>query len=174
MPRQTLGAAAALVALLALTACGSSDEAAPTATESSALPTASDGSTPSAAAAEACAAYFALDLLNSVYAGGAVADGDITEAKAKADFTRFLRAMVVQGKEAQADGSLGTAFLANATKMRKAVRSLGGNEALSDLSAAQQKRFARQSSRVERACEAAGFPLPDDNITARTAAGVTG
>lgn len=173
MPRRRDVFAAVLMAgLLALTACGSSDEAGTADASSSAVPTASDGSTPSAAAASACAAYFELDLLNSTYAGGAVADGDITEAKAKADFTRLLRAMVVQGNQAQSDGSLGTAFVANATKMRKTVRSLGSNEALSDLTAAQQTRFARQSSRVERACEAAGFPLPDDNITARTAAGV--
>lgn len=165
-------AAAMVVGLLALTACGSGDEASPTDAASSAAPTASDGSALSVAATNACAAYFELDLLNSNYAGGAVADGDITEAKAKADFARLLRVMVSQGNEAQSDGSLGTAFVANATKMRKAVRSLGGNEALSDLTTAQQARFARQSTRVERACEAAGFPLPDDNITARTAAGV--
>ena len=132
---------------------------------------ASGAAVPGAAAA-ACAAYFELDLLNSTYAGGAVQDGDMTEAQARAKFTRLLRIMVRQGEAAKAEGSLSPRFAANADRMRKAVKGLGRDQSLSDLTKKEQATFALQSSRTQKACERAGYPLPDDNIVARTAAGI--
>lgn len=127
---------------------------------------------PTNAASEACAAYFQLDLLNSTYAGGAVADGDMTETQVRNDFKRLLRIMVMQGKLAEADASLDAKFVANATRMRKAVNGLPKGNALSDLSKKQQLKFATQSSRVEKSCSRAGYPLPEDNVVARSAAGI--
>lgn len=140
-------------------------------TDAASLP-ASGASEPTDAAGEACAAYFQLDLLNSTYAGGAVADGDMTEAQVRADFTRLLRIMVAQGKIAEEDGAVDPKLVANATKMRKAVKGLAKSQALSDLSKKQQAKFTLQSSRVQKACNRAGFPLPEDNNTARMAAGI--
>ncbi len=140
-------------------------------TDATALPT-SGASEPTDAAGEACAAYFQLDLLNSTYAGGAVADGDMTEAQVRVDFRRLLKIMVAQGEVAVADGTADQKLVANAQRMRKAVNGLAKSQALSDLTTKQQAKFATQSSRVEKACARAGFPLPDDNITARTAAGI--
>ncbi len=124
------------------------------------------------AAGEACAAYFQLDLLNSNYAGGAVADGDMTEAQVRADFSRLLKIMVVKGKIAVRDSTADAKLVNNAVRMRKAVNGLSKNQALSDMNKKQQMKFATQSSRVQKACDRAGFPLPEDNITARTAAGI--
>jgi len=101
-----------------------------------------------------------------------VADGDMTEAQVRADFTRLLRIMVAQGKIAVEDGTVDQKLVANATRMRKAVKGLSKSQALSDLSKKQQAKFTLQSSRVQKACERAGFPLPDDNNTARMAAGI--
>ncbi|MBK9740287.1 MAG: hypothetical protein IPO93_12405 [Actinobacteria bacterium] len=174
-----LGAAAALL----LASCSSSDEPAASASASLSLPAVASSSAaavpstsavavPTGAAAVACNAYFELDVLNSQYAGGAVANGNITEAQVRADFQRLLKEMVAQGKVAVADGTLDQKMVTNAKRMKKMIKSLKDAEALSDLSKAQQAKFAKQSLRVQKACDAAGFPLPADNVTARTAAGL--
>lgn len=161
---------------LLLTACGGDEGSTEASASASALSsTASPGADPAlagTAVAAACAAYFELDLLNSSYAGGAVADGDMTEAQVKADFAKLLREVVKNAKVAVAEGDADPKLLANATKMRKAVTSLSKDEVLSDLTAKQQAAFAKQSLRVQRSCDRAGFALPADNITARTAAGI--
>jgi hypothetical protein len=166
--------------LLLVTACtsepssdlASSSDAPVAETTAQSLPGSSGATEPVDAAGEACAAYFQLDLLNSTYAGGAVADGDMTEAQVRADFTRLLRIIVVNGRTAVAEGAADAKLVANSVRMRKAVKGLSKNQALSDLSRKQQVKFATQSSRVQKACNRAGFPLPEDNITARTAAGI--
>ncbi|MDQ5973161.1 MAG: hypothetical protein QG661_370 [Actinomycetota bacterium] len=173
----TLGVASALL-LSACTSEPGADLASLDASSSSAAagdtasPSESGTAVPGDAAVQACAAYFELDLLNSTYAGGAVADGDMTEAQVRADFQRLLRIMVAQGTIAVADGQAGQKLLANATRMKKAVKGLAKGQALSDLTKKQQTKFALQSSRVEKACARAGLPLPDDNTIARTAAGI--
>ena len=164
---------------LTLAAC-SSDEPAPA--ESSAAMSAMPESTepiPSdsaivaaGAAADACAAYFELDLLNSSYAGGAVADGDITEEQAKDQFKALLKEMAAQSRAALQDGSGDAKMVNNSKRMRKIVLGLNKDEALSDLPSAKQARFAKASLRMQRACDRAGYPLPADNSTARTAAGL--
>ena len=101
-----------------------------------------------------------------------MANGNLTEAQVRADFQRLLKEIVAQAKLATADGSLGQKALVNAKRMKKEIKSLKQAEALSDLTKAQQAKFAKQSLRVQKACDAAGFPLPADNVTARTAAGL--
>jgi hypothetical protein len=173
-----LAAVAASSALL-LASC-SSEEAAPTPSASmapssaSAEPSASASvdAAPTGAAALACAAYFDLDLLNSQYAGGAVADGDMTEEQVRADFKAQLKELVAQAKLAADDGSGDAKLVANSVRMKKIIKSLDKQQALSDLSNKQQKTFAKSSLRVQKACDRAGFPLPVDNVTGRTAAGL--
>ncbi len=177
--KQLIAVIAAAGLSLGLAACSSDEEASPEASASSSASAAALDPSASAApivaagaAADACAAYFELDLLNSAYAGGAVADGDLTEEQAKDQFKSLLKEMVVQSKAAIQDGSGDAKMAANATRMRKVVRSLTKDEALSDLSTNKQTRFAKSSLRMQKACDRAGYPLPDDNVTARTAAGI--
>ncbi|MBI1352106.1 MAG: hypothetical protein GC156_13445 [Actinomycetales bacterium] len=174
-------AATLSVATLALGACSGGDDASTSASESampsslpSVMPSESATAAPVAAgaAADACAAYFELDLLNSSYAGGAVANGNLTEQQAKDQFTSLLKTMKAQSKAAVQDGSGDAKMLANAKRMRKIVLGLKKNQALSDLPKAKQARFAKASLRMQNACDRAGYPLPDDNVTARTAAGI--
>jgi hypothetical protein len=175
-----LAASVAALAML-LASCSSSPEATPSASGSSSAPIASSSApVPSSSASSApldatglaCAAYFQLDLLNSSYAGGAVANGNATEQQMRDDFTKLLKEMVAQGKAAAATGVADPKLLINAKRMKKMINSLAKGAALSDLSKSQQAKFAKQSVRVQKACERAGYPLPADNTTARTAAGL--
>ncbi len=172
--------AVAAASVLVLTSCSSEPDATETPSASAAM---SDSAVPSASAsadvisvsgavAGACAAYFELDLLNSTYAGGAVADGDMTEEQVRAQFQAGLKDLVAQAKLAVDDGSADRKLLVNAKRMRKQVNSLAKADPLSAMSAKRQTRFAKSSLRVQRACTRAGLPLPADNVTARTAAGI--
>lgn len=179
--RHGIAVAAMLTAsVLVLTSCSSDPEpaassasASAAASSAAATPEASaDPIAPIGAAAAACAAYFELDLLNSDYAGGAVEDGDITEEQVREQFQAQLKELVAEAKLAVEDGSADRKLLINAKRMKKIVNSLAKDEALSDLSEKKQTRFAKSSLRVQNACDRAGLPLPADNITARTAAGL--
>jgi len=171
-------AAIASCSALLLASCSSDPEAETATSSAAALPSASAAASESAvavaagAAADACAAYFDLDLLNSQYAGGAVADGDYTEDQIKSEFKALLKTMANESEAALADGSGDQKLVTNSARMRKTVKSLKKAESLSDLSKKQQLRFAKSSLRVQKACERAGFPLPDDNVLARTSAGL--
>lgn len=169
-------------AALLLTSCSSGDDVSsdtPTAVTSASV-AASDSISPSAsvdaaaggAAAAACLAYFDLDLLNSRYAGGAVKDGNMTEKQAKKQMKSKLTELVAQAQSAVADGSSDQKMVNNAERMQHVVKSLKKNQFLSDLTKKKQQTFAKSSLRVQNACERAGYPLPDDNVTARTAAGL--
>jgi uncharacterized lipoprotein len=172
--------ALAAAAVMVLASCSSDPEPTDASTSASALASASAESpsasaaalAPTGAAAVACAAYFDLDLLNSSYAGGAVEDGDFTEEQVRDQFRAQLKELVAEAKVAVEDGSADRKLLVNAKRMKKVVNSLDKDEALSDLSATKQERFAKSSLRVQRACDRAGLPLPADNVTARTAAGI--
>lgn len=171
-------------ATLALAACSSGDDASsstPSSSASTSMAASSSGTpessgSPSAdgAAAAACLAYFDLDLLNSQYAGGAVKNGNMTEKQAKKQMKAQLKELVAQSQAAVADGSADQKLLANAARMQKVVKSLNKPQSLSDLTKQQTTTFAKSSMRVQKSCEAAGYPLPDDNVTARTAAGLSG
>lgn len=173
-------AACAAAAAMLLASCSSSPEATPstsaTPITSSAAPApsaaASDAAVPLDAVGLACAAYFELDLLNSSYSGGAVDNGNMTEQQVRDDFTKLLKEMVAQAKASAAAGTVDPKLLINAKRMKKMVKSLAKDAALADLSKKQQAKFAKQSTRVQKACDRAGYPLPADNITARTSAGL--
>ncbi len=171
--------AASVAALtMILAACSSSPEAtvstssSPIASSAAPQPSDSSSAAPLDATGLACEAYFSLDLLNSSYAGGAVDNGNMTEQQVRDDFTKLLKEMVVQAKAAAAAGTADPKLLINAKRMKKLIKSLPKGAALSDLSKKQSAKFAKQSVRVQKACERAGYPLPADNVTARTAAGL--
>jgi hypothetical protein len=178
-------AAIAIVASAALAACSSGGDAASPSGSGSALAsgasaqpgTSSSGTvvgsaSPTSAAGLACSAYFALDLLNSKYASGGVDDGNMTEVQVKADFTRLLTDMVKQGRLAAADGTADDKVVKNAVRMRKEVNALKKKATLAQMPASAQTKFAEQSLRVQRSCDRAGYPLPADNVAARTTAGL--
>jgi hypothetical protein len=183
----TLAAVAAASTLL-LASCSSGSDASSSSASSSGTPSdsfslaaspsasssvsASATTAPTGSAAAACATYFDIDLLNSQYAGGAVKQGDLTEQQVKDQFTTQLKDLSKEAKAAVADGSADAKMAKNAKKMKKLVAGLGGKQPVSSLTPAQQKKFATASLRVQKACERAGFPLPADNATARTAAGI--
>lgn len=181
---RTIGAASLLVtAALTFSACTSepaSDLSTPPVTagstsalgdQSSSPPGSGDPQTP---AGRACGAYFELDLLNSTYVGGAVKQGDMTESQVRTDFARLLRTLVRQGRHAVDSGDLTRRFLNNAERMRRAVNSVSKSQPLSAVPKKQKARFVAASSRVQRMCARAGYPLPEDNNVAREAVGLTG
>jgi hypothetical protein len=182
-------ASVAAIAVFSLAACSSggseagSDGATPTLSASdSAIP--SDSTQPSDpgldtgaevpvdAAGAACEAYFTVDLLNSQYAGGAVKQGEITEADARSEMQADLFEMNKQAKAAAADGSGSAKLAKNALKMKQLIKALKAGAPLSALSKKNQQSFATYSLRVQRACDALGYPLPDENVTARSTAGI--
>lgn len=179
-PRHGIAMAAlATAAVMVLTSCSSDPEPEAGASASASASAAAESPAASAepvavagAAAAACAAYFELDLLNSDYAGGAVADGDITEEQVREQFRAQLKELVAEAKLAVEDGSADRKLLVNAKRMKKIEKNLAKDAALSDLSDTKQARFAKSSLRVQKACDRAGLPLPADNVTARTAAGL--
>jgi hypothetical protein len=177
-------AALAIAATLSLAACsGSSDAGASDAASTSPVPSMSDSAmasdsagasdlAPVDAAGSSCEAYFKVDLLNSQYAGGAVAQGDLTEADARTQMQADLFEMNKQAKAAESDGSGSPKLAKNALKMKKLVKALKAGAPLSALSKASQQNFATYSLRVQQACDALGYPLPDENVTARSSAGI--
>lgn len=169
-----------LCSILALSACSSGDESAATATPS--LPATSGAASPEASAAApgvaelepACLTYFELDLFNSDYAAGIVADGGMTEKQAKAEYLRLVKKLVADSNGVEGEGAEGAQRInANAKKMRKIISGLGKKTSLSEIPAKKAKRLALQASRVQASCENNGYPLPDVNAQARSDAGVT-
>jgi ABC-type Fe3+-hydroxamate transport system substrate-binding protein len=172
--------AAAALSATVLTSCSSGgSEAEPTATTTEiviedTLPTetATEEIVATGAAAMACEVYFEIDLLNSAYAGGVVKQGDMTEKQVKDELLALVDELNVQAAAAVDDGSADPKMLANAKRMEKILGKLKKKEDLKDLSKPAQKRFATASLRVQNSCDRAGIPLPAENVTARTAAGL--
>jgi hypothetical protein len=77
-----------------------------------------------------------------------------------------------QAKAAAADGSGSAKLAKNALKMKQLIKALKAGAPLSALSKKNQQSFATYSLRVQRACDALGYPLPDENVTARSTAGI--
>lgn len=173
-------AAAAALSITVLASCSSGEpEATPSETTTEiviedTLPTDTMTEDPLAAGAvaAACEAYFEIDLLNSAYAGGAVKDGDLTEAQVKDQLKALITEFADQAQLAVDDGSGDAKLLANAKRMQKIVGGLKKKQDLKDLTKAKQQNFAKASLRVQRSCDRAGLPLPAENVTARTAAGI--
>ncbi|HAN70447.1 MAG TPA: hypothetical protein DCQ36_02505 [Actinobacteria bacterium] len=172
--------AAAALSATVLTSCSSGgSEAEPTATTTEiviedTLPTetATEEIVATGAAAMACEVYFEIDLLNSAYAGGVVKQGDMTEKQVKDELLALVDELNVQAAAAVDDGTADPKMLANAKRMEKILGKLKKKEDLKELSKPEQKRFATASLRVQNSCDRAGIPLPAENVTARTAAGL--
>lgn len=173
-------AAAAAVSITVLSSCSSDDPAAePSATTTEiviedTLPTETPAEEAAAAggAASACEVYFEIDLLNSSYAGGVVKQGDMTEKQVEAEMNALVEELATLAAAAVDDGSADPKMQANAERLQNILGKLKKKEALKDLSKPEQKRFAAASLRVQKSCDRAGFPLPAENVTARTAAGL--
>ena len=178
--RGTALAAAATVSIAVLTSCSSDEPAAePSATTSEiviedTLPaeTEVEETVPAGEAASACDVYFEIDLLNSSYAGGVVKQGDMTEKQVKGEMNALVEELSSLAAAAVDDGSADAKMVANAKRLANILGKLKKKEALKDLTKPEQKRFATASLRVQKSCDRAGFPLPAENITARTAAGL--
>ncbi|MFM8353022.1 MAG: hypothetical protein ACKN9D_18395 [Actinomycetales bacterium] len=178
--RTTAVVGIALAGLLALSACSSGGD---TAAPSSSAP-ASSSDLPSAEASEAapgvaelepaCLTYFELDLFNSDYAAGIVADGGMTEKQAKAEYLRLVKKLVADSDGVEGEGAEGAQRInANAKKMRKIIAGLGKKTNLGEIPAKKAAKLAAQASRIQGACANNGYPLPDVNAQARSDAGVT-
>lgn len=184
MPRTTIRrgivlAAAAAVSIAALSSCSSDEPAAePTATASEiVIEDTLPSETPTeevmaGGAAAACEVYFEIDLLNSSYAGGVVKQGDMTEKQVEAEMNALVDELATLAAAAVEDGSADPKLQANAERLQNILAKLKKKEDLKDLSKPEQKRFATASLRVQNSCDRAGFPLPAENVTARTAAGL--
>jgi hypothetical protein len=178
--RGIVTAAAAAMSITVLASCSSDEPAAePSATASEiviedTLPAETDveATAASGEAASACATYFEIDLLNSAYAGGVVKQGDMTEKQVKGEMLALVDELAILAAAAIDDGSADKRLKANADRLTNILDKLKKKEDLKDLTKPEQKRFAAASLRVQKSCDRAGFPLPAENVTARTAAGL--
>lgn len=178
--RATALAGLALSGMLILSACSSGGETAATPTPSqppvSAVPSAeASAAMPGVAELEpACLTYFELDLFNSDYAAGIVADGGMTEKQAKAEYLRLAKKLVADSDGVEGEGAEGAKRInANAKRMRKTINGLGKKTNLSEIPAKKADKLALQASRIQAACANNGYPLPDVNAQARADAGIT-
>ena len=177
--RTTAIAGLALSSLLVLSACSSGEDTAATPTPSlpavSAMPSAEPSTAiPGVAVLEpACLTYFELDLFNSDYAAGIVADGGMTEKQAKAEYLRLVKKLVADSNGIEGEGAEGAQRInANAKRMRKAINALGKKTNLGEIPAKKADKLALQASRIQAACANNGYPLPDVNAQARADAGI--
>lgn len=181
--RQRLFGATALTlsAMLVLTACSSGEETVATPSVSipatSAMPSAPAATTPAGVAElePACLTYFELDLFNSDYAAGIVADGGMTEKQAKAEYLRLVQKLMADSKAVEGAGAEGAARIAaNAKKMKKIIKKLSKKTTLGEIPAKKAEKLGLQASRIQTACANNGFPLPEVNVQARSDAGIGG
>ncbi len=174
-------AAIAASGLLVLTACSSGDDSAATASASmssmSAMPS-PEGNMALPGVAElqpACTTYFELDLFNSDYASGVVADGGMTERQAKAEYARLVSKLVADSKGVEGEGAEGAQRInTNAKKMNKIMNGLGKKTTLGEIPNKKSEKLALQASRIQAACANNGYPLPEINVQARADAGIGG
>lgn len=178
--RNTAVVGLALAGLLTLSACSSGGETAATpspsdlASSAMASPEASEAPMGVAELEPACLTYFELDLFNSDYAAGIVADGGMTEKQAKAEYLRLVKKLVADSDGVEGEGAEGAARInANAKKMRKIIAGLGKKTNLGEIPNKKAAKLAAQATRIQSSCENNGYPLPEVNAQARTDAGVT-
>lgn len=122
---------------------------------------------PPTTAEAACASYFELDLLSTAYADGLVASGDMTEARVKREYKRILGDMITQGELAVAEGEIEPKFVTNAQRLQKSVDGMKKRDTIGNQSKKQRTLMQKQMTRIERTCNRAGFPLPEENVIAR-------
>jgi PBP1b-binding outer membrane lipoprotein LpoB len=164
-------AACLAASALVLTGCSSDEAAEPVVDVTETAPTeiveeivAAD---PPTAAETACASFFELDLLSSAYAGGLVASGDMTEARVKREYKRILDDMITQAELAVAEGEIEPKIVVNAKRMQKTMNGMKKRNTIGNQTKKQRDVMQKQMTRIERTCNRAGFPLPEENVIAR-------
>ncbi|MDP4804437.1 MAG: hypothetical protein NWR45_05750 [Candidatus Nanopelagicales bacterium] len=154
------------ILVLTLAACSSEGEAEPT-------PTLSAPSTPSVtdeastAPITACETFFEVDLIRSQVAAGA---GDLTKKEKRAllqEYKTAVDALVIDADQSFVAGALPERVLSNAERMQANLARVSPNSGIDGISKAQKKRLRLSAKRIERACVAAGVPIPQENLDAR-------
>ncbi|MGA0208490.1 MAG: hypothetical protein ACO3YU_05055 [Candidatus Nanopelagicales bacterium] len=164
-----IAASGALV--LALAACGGSDEAATDATTPTDTPTAAlDTEVDEAISViDACSTYFAFDLKMSE--AKAAADA---KKKKKRDLLAEMKGLsdqlVLATEEAYISGDLPESALINANRIQRNLSRVANKDGIGGIKNKQMNRIESSAARIERSCEAAGDMLPQENLDARSAA----
>lgn len=163
-PAMILGTAILLGFTVA--ACSSEGEAEPTPTLTApSAPAVTDE--PSTAPITACDTFFEVDLIRSQVAAGT---GDLTKKERRAllqEYKTAVDALVIDADQSFVAGALPERALANAERMQANLARVSPNEGIDGLSKAQKQRLRLSAKRIERACAAAGAPLPQENLDAR-------
>jgi hypothetical protein len=164
--RSALILSASAILVLTLAACSSEGEAEPT-------PTLSAPSTPavtdeaSTAPITACETFFEVDLIRSQVAAGA---GDLTKKEKRAllqEYKTAVDALVIDADQSFVAGALPEQVLSNAERMQANLAKVAPNSGIDGINKAQKKRLRLSAKRIERACVAAGVPIPQENLDAR-------
>lgn len=160
----SLGTAAFLT--LSVAACSSEGEAEPTPTLSApSAPAVTDEA--STAPITACDTFFEVDLIRSQIAAGT---GDLTRKEKRAllqEYKTAVDALVIDTDQSFVAGALPVSALSNAERMQANLARVAPNAGVDGLSKAQKSRLRLSAKRIERACIAAGVPLPPENVDAR-------
>lgn len=161
-----------IAGLLLLTSCSSSDPVAISSTAkapSATIATVTELSS-------ACASVYEIDLLVSDYKTGAVANGDFTEAEVLADYLRLTKAVNTGAKAVKTGDGVGQAstLTTNSKKSIALLNGLSKSATLATMAGKKATRLTTQRSRMIKACQAAGFPLPSVNAQAQVVATPSG
>lgn len=172
LSRTSVSAVAVLAAgALILSACGSGDEAVVEETTPDVVVTETTEEAvvaePLNAAGMACASFFELDLLMAQYDGGMVAAGDMNEAQVKREYRRIIEDVVAQGEIAVAEGEIEPKIVNNAKRLQNAAGKMKKKNTFGNMTRQQRKAMNTRMTRIERTCERAGYPLPDENVLIR-------
>jgi len=122
---------------------------------------------PSTAPITACDTFFEVDLIRSQVAAGT---GDLTKKERRAllrEYKTAVDALVIDADQSFVAGALPEKVLANAERMQSTLAKVAPNAGIDGVSKAQKTRLRLSAKRIERACAAAGVPLPQENIDAR-------
>jgi hypothetical protein len=119
-------------------------------------------------AEEACADYFAVDLIRSDINAGAPGLKKKAKKALLADLQLEVDQMVVAVDAAVIGGELPAKALANAERIQNNVNKAKAKDGIDGINKKQLKRINASAERVEIACVAAGNDLPVENIDARS------
>jgi hypothetical protein len=161
-----------IAGLFLLAGCSSNDEGSTQAPTTAPAPTIATVTELSSA----CASVYEIDLLVVDYTAGAVANGDYTESEALADYLRLTKAVNTGAKAVKTGDGVGQAstLTTNSKKSIAVLNGLAKTSTLATMSGKKATRLKTQRSRMIKACQAAGFPVPSVNAQAQVAATPSG
>ena len=154
------------ILVLTLAACSSEGEAEPTPTLTAPSAAAATDEA-SSAPITACATFFEVDLIRSQVASGT---GDLTKKEKRAllqEYKTAVDALVIDSDQSFVAGALPESVLSNAERMQANLARVTPNSGIDGIKKAQKKRLRLSAKRIERACTAAGIPIPQENLDAR-------